>query len=94
MQHNHVFRKNCLTGSIKVSHCLKYQLHVPSCKRDMFNFLLRETNEIYPKEKTGVSKHEGDEWYSNHTHAQKILHSPLITPSWVVIQSSKTLIWI
>jgi hypothetical protein len=74
----------------------------------MFNLALCETNEIYPKETTGVSKHDGDKWYSNHTHTdtdtdthtdthmheQKILHPPLITFSWVVIQSSKTLIWI
>lgn len=59
----------------------------------MFNLVLCETNEIYPKETTGVSKHDGDKWYSNHTHThmheQKILHPPLITFSWVVIQSSK-----
>ena len=57
----------------------------------MFNLVLCETNGIYPKETTGVSKQDGDKWYSNHTHihthtqrhthihtlAQKILHPPL-----------------
>jgi len=37
----------------------------------MFNLVLCETNEIYPKETTGVSKHDGDKWYSNHTHTRK-----------------------
>ena len=41
----------------------------------MFKLVLCETNEIFPKETTGVSKHDGDKWYSNHTHTHRHRHT-------------------